>query len=525
MVTRPGEVMPDWVANRAATIPGRTALIVAGTTFSYLDLDEEINRTARRLASLGVRAGDRVATLLHNGLAPAVLPHATLRLGAVIVPVNVRLSADEVAWQLDDMAARLMITNSNAPELLGDFRTRNPAVTVVTTGAAGEGRHGVVPLDSVDEADFPLRLTHRSDTVLAIIYTSGTTGRPKGAMLTAGNFWWNAVGSALNLGTRPDDRWLICLPLFHVGGLSIVMRAAIYGICAEIHAGFDADAVNAAIDGGEVTMISVVAVMLERMLDARGDIPYPPALRCVLVGGGPVSESLLRRCANLSLPVVPSYGLTETCSQVVAVAPGDSTRRPGAAGRPLYPNEVRIGTPAHRDGRPVDFGEILVRGPVVMAGYAGQPAETSRAIVDGWLHTGDVGRIDEDGYLHVLARRDDLIITGGENVYPAEVESALLAHPAVLEAAVVGVDDPTWGQRVVAVTRLHEAAGAGGGIDASALSAHCTARLAAYKTPRDFHFVTQPLPRTASGKLQRSAVRELVLERAATSRRTPRGAR
>lgn len=517
--------MPDWVASRRATIPDRTALIVAGTAFSYLDLDEEINRTARRLASLGVRAGDRVATLLHNGVAPAVLPHATLRLGAVIAPVNVRLSAEEIAWQLDDMAARLIITSGNGLELPGDFRTSHPTLTVVTTGAHAEAPHGAIPLDSVDEADCPLRLTHPSDAVLAIIYTSGTAGRPKGAMLTVGNFWWNAVGSALNLGTRADDRWLICLPLFHVGGLSIVMRAAIYGICAEIHEGFDAGAVNAAIDAGKVTMLSAVGVMLERMLDARGDIPYPSTLRCVLVGGGPVTESLLTRCSRLSLPVVPSYGLTETCSQVVAASPGDATRRPGAAGKPLYPNEVRLSTDSRRDWHPGDAGEILVRGPVVMAGYAGQPAGTRRAIVDGWLHTGDVGRIDEDGYLHVLDRRDDLIVTGGENVYPAEVESALLTHPAVLEAAVVGMSDPTWGQRVVAVTRLRETGDAAGSVDASVLSAHCRSRLATYKTPRDFHFVKQPLPRTASGKIRRSAVRELLLERGATSPGTPRAGR
>ncbi|HET7187440.1 MAG TPA: o-succinylbenzoate--CoA ligase, partial [Gemmatimonadaceae bacterium] len=353
-----------------------------------------------------------------------------------------------------------------------------------------------------DDARRALRTAHEADDVLAVIYTSGTTGRPKGAMLTVGNFWWSAVGSALNLGTHADDRWLACLPLFHVGGLSIILRSAIYGITAVVHDEFDAERVNAAIDDDAVTIVSVVAVMLQRMLDARGNRPYPPSLRCVLLGGGPAPRSLLDRCAALDVPVVQTYGLTETCSQLATLAPEDALLRPGSAGKALYPNELRIASAAD-DGA----GEILARGPVVMAGYVNQPDATRAVIVDGWLHTGDVGRIDADGYLYVLDRRDDLIVTGGENVYPAEVEAALLSHHSIVEACVIGIADETWGQRVVAVVRVADPAA---GIDVAELTSYCRERIAGYKVPREIRVVLEPLPRTASGKLRRSALRELI---------------
>jgi O-succinylbenzoic acid--CoA ligase len=455
---------PDWLHSRAATVPERVALIAHGRQWTFSQLDAEADRAARRLASLGVGEGDHVATILKAGFTAAVLSHATLRLGATLVPLNTRLSEKELEWQIDDIEPRVVIRDESS-------------------------------LSRADEMDVDLRRVHPSTSVLAVIYTSGTTGHPKGAMLTVGNFWWSAIGSALNLGTRPRDRWLACLPLFHVGGLSILIRSAIYGITAVIHDGFDADAVNVAIEEKDVSIVSVVSVMLQRMLDASPERPYPPSLRCVLVGGGPVPRSLLERCASLLIPVVQTYGLTETCSQIATISPEDAVRKLGSAGKPLYPNELSISRE----------GEILVRGPVVMAGYAKLPSETSAAIVDGWLHTGDAGSIDDDGFLFVLDRRDDLIITGGENVYPAEVEAVLSSHPAVAEAGVVGARDSEWGQRVVAFVKLKGAMHA----DAGSLTAHCALQLGSFKVPREFRFMDDPLPRTAAGKLRRSALREM----------------
>ena len=495
----PTAPFPDWLAWRATSSPARAALVADGKTWSFSELDADVTRTALRLAALGARAGDRIATLLHNGAAAALLPHAALRLGATLVPLNVRLSDPELAWQLGDAAPRLLVAEERTMARAEHAGRARPGLVTVRVDRDGVASGGLTT-GVHDDAHVPLRLAHDADAVLAIIYTSGTTGRPKGVMLTVGNFWWSAVGSALNLGTHADDRWLACLPLFHVGGLSIVLRSAIYGIATVVHDGFDVDAVNAAIDDGRVTVVSVVAVMLQRMLDARHDRPCPPTLRCVLLGGGPAPRPLLERCAALQVPVVQTYGLTETCSQVATLAPEDAQRRVGAAGKALYPNELRIATPSDSEARDDNAGEILVRGPIVMAGYAGRPDATARAIVDGWLHTGDVGRLDADGYLYVLDRRDDLIVSGGENVYPAEVEAVLLSHPLVAEAGVVGVADETWGQHVVAVVRLGDSTAAG--LDLAALQALCRSR-------REIRVVTEPLPRTASGKLRRAALRDL----------------
>lgn len=502
--------LPDWLAYRAATTPDRDAIISKGSKWSFAELNTDASRVALRLAGLGARPGDRIAALLHNSVSAAVLVHAVLRLGVTLVPLNIRLTDSELAWQLGDSGARLLIVDDRTSDLGIRVQQGRPELSIAVVDAVDAGMLRDEAGKVSDESTIALRFEHEPDSVLAIIYTSGTTGRPKGAMLTVGNFWWSAIGSALNIGSRDDDRWLVCLPLFHVGGLSIILRAAICGFAAVIHDGFDAGAVNRALDEERITIVSVVAVMLERMLDARYDRPYPSELRCVLLGGGPARGALLERCASAGIPVAPTYGLTETTSQIVTMAPEDMLRRPGSAGRPLYPNELRIVTGNGSDALPNEPGEIIVRGPVVMAGYAGQPEATAAAVVDGWLRTGDIGHIDADGYLHVLERRDDLIITGGENVYPAEVESALLDHPMVAEAAVVGVTDEKWGQKVVAIVRLVETAGASATDAAAALMSHCASRLARYKVPAEFRIAAEPLPRTASGKLRRAELRERV---------------
>jgi O-succinylbenzoic acid--CoA ligase len=302
---------------------------------------------------------------------------------------------------------------------------------------------------------------------------------PKPVDLSYGNFLWNAVGSAFNIGVDPADRCLCCVPLSHVAGLTIVMRSVLYGTTAVVHDGFDVDRVAAALAEDRITVVSLVTTMLNRLLDAGADLSGP---RAILVGGGPVPREPLEEAIAKGATVVQTYGLTETCSQVTTLAPVDAKRKLGSAGRPLLTTHLRI-----RDG------EILIQGPTVAPGRADEA---------GWLHTGDLGHIDDEGFLYVEDRIDDLIVSGGENVVPAEVEEVLLRHPAIADAAVVGREDPEWQQAVTAVVVLADHSQA----SAEELRRHCAQHLAGFKVPRRFELASA-LPRTPSGKLMRRALR------------------
>jgi o-succinylbenzoate---CoA ligase len=454
-VDRLAQRVPDWLRQRAQVSPERLAIVSEEAGWSFAELDQRVDGGAEVLRARGVVAGDRVGVLAANGPGFVVAVHALMRIGAVLVPINTRLSPGEIDWQVQDANVKVLLRDADLGQL-GEQR-RGPKV----------------------ERQFDLEDWH------SIMYTSGTTGRPKGAILTYANHWWSAIGSVLNLGLLPDDRWLACLPLFHVGGLSILLRSLICGFTAVVHARFDPREVNRAIDEQGVTMVSVVSAMLERMLAERGGRPYPPWLRCVLLGGGPAPLPLLQRAVQAGAPVMQTYGLTETASQVVTLAPEDALTKLGSAGKPLMGSQLRI-----------DDGEICVVGPTVSPGYLHQPSR------DGWLRTGDLGYVDDHGYLYVLDRRDDLIISGGENVYPAEVEATLVAHPAVREAGVIGVPDPEWGKRVAALVSLEP----GQAATAEELMAFCRQRLAGYKVPRRIEF-RQSLPRNAAGKLLRRELR------------------
>jgi O-succinylbenzoic acid--CoA ligase len=468
------------------------AILAPDARWTFGEWHWRASAVAARLENAGVRAGDRVALLGWNSAAYAAAVFGVSRAGGIVAPLNARLSPAELAWQLDDLGAVALVHDAACAGVAREI-------------AAVRSRPALLPLEdavaapAVAEPPRPVDLA----AVQTIVYTSGTTGWPRGAMLTWGNHVWSALASALNLGLRDDDRWLACLPMFHVGGLSLLFKSALYGMPLVVHESFDPKQANRAIDDDGVTMVSVVATMLQRMLDARGQRSFPPSLRCVLLGGGPAPSPLLEACAGRGVPVVQTYGLTEAASQVATMPPAAAPARPGSAGRPLPGIELRVVREDGSDAAPGEAGSILVRGPVVMTGYWNRPDATARALEGGWLRTGDIGALDDEGYLYVLDRRDDLIISGGENVYPAEVEAALLAHPAVAEAGVVGMPDERWGQSVVAAVVLAP----GARVSEDELRAFCHERLARYKTPARIRFV-EALPRTVAGKLQRRALRE-----------------
>jgi O-succinylbenzoic acid--CoA ligase len=402
-------LVESWLQRAVRTRPERAA--VNGLT--YAELARRADGVARALHARGLSPGVRLGVALPPGEDFAVALHAAWRLGCPIEP-----------------------------------------------GAAD----GLTALPAPSDADAPLLDTHDLGAVAAVMSTSGSTGTPKEVRLTFGNWLWSALGSGVALGVDPRERWLSALPLNHVGGLSIVVRSAIYATTALVHERWDTGRVLHALQHEDVTVVSLVPTTLARLLDAG--LREPPELRTVLLGGAPIPPALAQRARAAGVSVTETYGLTETCSQVTT------------GGRPLFCTRVRI----------ADDGEIVVSGPTVAGG--------------GELHTGDLGALDERGHLVVTGRKSDTIITGGENVAPTEVEAVLAEHPAVAEAAVHARADPEWGEAVVATVVLRDGATA----SADDLRAHTAARLPPFKVPKAVTFA-DALPRTASGKLQRGKLR------------------
>jgi O-succinylbenzoic acid--CoA ligase len=440
--------LDNWLAQRAQSCPERTALVTEASSVTYAELEAEATWVARRLAAYGVRRGATAALTMHPRREEVVLLHALMKLGAVALPLSPQLTEAERAAIL--AAERPAVDLNDAAEL------------------------------PQTEADLPLLGEHDMDDLQCRILTSGTSGEPRPVSLTYGNFLFSAVGSAFNLGVDPADRWLCCLPLSHVAGLSIIVRSVIYGTTVVLLDGFETEQVATTLVSGDISVVSLVPTQLIRLLDAGADLSAP---RAVLIGGGPVPPDTLQEALERGATVVQTYGMTETCSQVTTLAPEDAARKVGSAGRPLLTTHVRIAD-----------GEILVQGPTV-----------SRDALDpdGWLHTGDVGHIDEEGFLYVDGRSSETIVTGGENVMPAEVEAVLLSHPAVEDAAVVGRPDPEWQEAVCGLVVLSDGAEA----SEEELRSHCSGSLAGFKVPKRVDFVSS-LPRTAAGKLLRDRLPE-----------------
>lgn len=436
----------DWLVRRVAAHPERFAVGDGSRELSYGGLGREAAAVAEAMRERRAGPGGLVALDLAPGLDLVVAFHAVLQTGACV---------------------QVLRHGEHPTERRIALAGADPVLTV-----------GPRPLPPSERPPRPAAAPSLADP-LSRVLSSGTGGRPSAVTLTYGNHLSSALASALNLGTRPEDVWLCCLPLNHIGGLAILVRSVIAGTGVLIHDGFDADRVAAALDRGEASVVSLVPTQLRR-LHAIG-APLDRA-RLLLIGGGPLDRELLEEVVADGARPVQTYGLTQACSQVCTLAPEEAASRVGSAGRPLPGTRVRI-----------EKGEILVRGPTVAPGTAEG---------DGWLHTGDLGTLDEEGYLWVEGRRDEMIVTGGENVAPSEVEAVLERHPGVAEAAVVGRPDPEWGSAVVAMI----VPGPGPEPDPVAVREYCRSVLAPYKVPKRIELIAE-LPRTRTGKLLRAELR------------------
>lgn len=480
----------NWLERSAVARPDALAVkFTAGGEWTYGEMVERVSKTAAALQSTGVGPGSRVATLLANSPMQVLVIHAVAWLGATLVPVNTRLVDAEVSWLLRDVQADLLVLDEAAVDRSLDLgSTRFVQVEGLTRSLSVESRK------------------QRPESVATILYTSGTTGLPKPVPLTWANHAASASASAMNLGVCPDDNWLCCLPLYHIGGLSIVYRSMLYGTAFTLTEGFEINEVAEAMLN-DATLVSLVPTMLRRLWERGPDLfsaCRDSRLRGILLGGAPADRETLKRCADAELPVYQTYGLTEACSQVTTMPPGRALEKTGSSGLPIFGAEVEIRCQDGSRCKAGKEGTIFVRGPMVTSGYLERAAENDRRFRQAWFDTADWGRLDEDGFLWVVSRRNDLIVTGGENVYPVEVESVLLEHPAVAEVAVFGIDDPEWGQRVAAAIVEVEP------IDDETLVKFCRTRLAGFKIPRIWHRLEE-LPRTASGKIKRMEVADAVL--------------
>ena len=477
-----------WIRDRARATPGRVAIDSRGVETTYAELDERSDRLAAGLVAAGVVRGDRVATLTATSTEHVVVFFACAKAGLTLMPLNWRLTEPELAYQLADAEPAVLLSSDEYAATAASLHDRSAGLEELVLK-----QHKPVP-------------GPRDDDGLLLVYTSGTTGRPKGALLTHANCFWTNLSFDLATGLAGDDVVLAVLPQFHCGGWNVQPLLAWWkGAKVVLEPSFDASRALALIAEQRVTTMMGVPANYLFMAEAPGFAEADlSSLRSAVVGGAPMPEALLETWHEKGVEIVQGYGLTEAAPNVLCLPPEDAARKRGSAGKPYPHVDVALRDPA--SGRILAGaaeGELVVRGPNVFAGYWRDPEATEAAFADGWLLTGDVAFRDDEGYYTIVGRTKDMIITGGENVYPAEIENVLYDHAAVREVAVVGIPDARWGEACVAfVVR-------GGEATEDELLEHCRSRLARYKVPKSVRFVDS-LPRNALDKVVKSDLVELV---------------
>jgi fatty-acyl-CoA synthase len=494
------------IERNAAFAPNKPAIHFEGATLTYAALNARIEQAAKALKSeFGVNRGDRVAILSLNRPDYLVLLYACARLGALLVPLNWRLVVPEQLFILSDAGAKVLVLEQPFAAILPALEEKLPDTAVI--GLDFTPPRGMTWSNLLAQARGDGRNPHTDlSCPLLIVYTSGTTGRPKGAVLRQEALLWNGVMSQHMHGLTSDDHVLTVLPFFHVGGLNIQTTPALHhGATVTIHPRFTPDATLAAFERDRPTLSVLVPAIIQAVTEhpawATTDLS---SLRAISTGSTIVPQHLIDRFVGRRVPVLQVYGSTETCPIAIYTRLGGDLSREGSTGLPGLCCEAAILDNAGHELPPGAAGEIAVRGPNVFFEYWGNERATREALHDGWYRSGDIGRRDADGYFWVHDRKKNLIISGGENIYPAEVERVLMEHPDVVECGVIGRSDPRWDEVPVAyVIRRSEAR-----IEAEDLKAHVELQLARFKVPRDIIFVEE-LPRTALGKVQHFMLKQL----------------
>ncbi|MCC4398309.1 o-succinylbenzoate--CoA ligase [Limosilactobacillus reuteri] len=464
----------NWLLKQAATQPNQIAIDDGNERLSFAELKKQVEVLVGKIDHLN--PGSRVGLLATNTLMSYKLALAIMCSGRTIVWLNWRLAGEELERQIKDSGLQLCLVENSLWRAGMTNPFKSYSAFLITNADPGE----LIPV-------------FKSDWVASIMYTSGTTGKPKGVLQTFGNHFYSAVSSALNLGLSPADKWLCVAPIFHISGFSIIMRGLIYGMTVRLVEKFRVEEIERILANETVTIMSVVPFMLKKLIQQQNktNTHYNSAFRCMLLGGGTIDRETLEACLQRSIPVVQCYGMTETCSQIVALRSADALLKLGSVGQPLFSTQLKLS----KDG------EILLKTPALTPGYLNLPDKLPSKMIDGWYRTGDVGHLDKEGYLYIDGRADEMLISGGENIFPQEVEQVYQRYPQINEVAVVGQNDSVWGQVPVAFVVSDRR------LSTTKLMNYGYEHLARYKVPQHYIFVSE-LPKNASGKIRRFMLRE-----------------
>ena len=495
----------NWLARRAFQTPDRPALTFEGVTRSYAVMNRDVDRLAAALRAGGVCRGDRIGFLGLNAPIYFDLLFAAARLGAIFVPLNFRLTGPELDYIVNDAGIHTLVVDGPHRPVIDAIRGSLCCRLYLSADGAAEGWTPVTtfvgdtaPLASGEPAD--------DDDIAVIMYTSGTTGRPKGVMLTHGNLWWANINATLSTDISERDVSVVMAPLFHIGGLNVTPLVAWQkGAHVLLHRNFDPARFIADVAAYRVTTtFAVPAMLLFIAQQPNFETADLSSLRLISCGGAPVPEPLLRLYNARGIPVNQGYGLTETAPAGTCLGEDYALAKLGSAGRPAFFVDLRIVGEDGRTPLPAgERGEVIMKGPHIMRGYWNKPEATAQAIdAEGWFHSGDIGYLDDEGFLYICDRLKDMIISGGENIYPAEVEAAIYAHPAIAEVAIIGEPDPKWGESVTCIAALKPEQS----LELEELRAWATERLARYKLPSRLEII-EALPRNPAGKVLKFELR------------------
>ncbi|MCC4400334.1 o-succinylbenzoate--CoA ligase [Limosilactobacillus reuteri] len=464
----------NWLLKQAATQPNQIAIDDGNERLSFAELKKQVEVLVGKIDYLN--PGSRVGLLATNTLMSYKLALAIMCSGRTIVWLNWRLAGEELERQIKDSGLQLCLVENSLWRSGMTDPFKSYSAFLITSADPGE----LIPV-------------FKSNWVASIMYTSGTTGKPKGVLQTFGNHFYSAVSSALNLGLSSADKWLCVAPIFHISGFSIIMRGLIYGMTVRLVEKFRAEEIERILANETVTIMSVVPFMLKKLIQQQNktNTHYNSAFRCMLLGGGTIDRETLEICLQRSIPVVQCYGMTETCSQIVALRSADALLKLGSVGQPLFSTQLKLS----KDG------EILLKTPALTPGYLNLPDKLPSKMIEGWYRTGDIGHLDKEGYLYIDGRADEMLISGGENIFPQEVEQVYQRYPQINEVAVVGQNDSVWGQVPVAFVVSDRR------LSPTKLMNYGYEHLARYKVPQHYIFVSE-LPKNASGKIRRFILRE-----------------